>query len=250
MDYKVSLENFEGPLDLLLHLIKKEEVDIYDIPIANILVQYMDYVHLMELLDINVAGEFLVMASTLMLIKSKMLLPPDPNEEEQEDPLDNLVQQLLEYKKFKEASHYLHKCEENQKNIFYRGHKDEMILGDKEVVYKVGLFDLMHAFHDVLERQNEVVMQEIIQEEVTVEECLADLIEMFKVKEECLFSDLFQEIRSRIHLVCMFLAVLELTRQKEIEAFQKETFGSIFVKKSTFQSNVVTEKVPEAVMVE
>ena len=237
MNYKVSLESFEGPLDLLLHLIKKEEVDIYDIPIAHILDQYMDYIRLMELLDMNVAGEFLVMASTLMLIKSKMLLPPDPfAEEEEEDPREKLVQQLLEYQRFKEVTEFFQECEDSQKKVFYRGHRDEALLGDKEVFCTIGLFDLLNAFKNVLENQVEPFVHEIIKEEVTVEDCVADMIEAFKVKAEYSMKELFKDIRSKIHLICSFLATLEMIKQKEIEVFKTNLNEEFFFKKTSHLS--------------
>lgn len=245
MDYNFNLETFEGPLDLLLHLIKKEEVDICDIPIARILDQYMEYMRLLELMDINVAGEFLVMASTLMYIKSKLLLPPDPSEEEEEDPREDLMQQLIEYKKFKEVAGYLEEQEESQSNVFYRGTDDRMQLGDKEIVYKVGLFDLMGAFQEVLARPIEEVIREVVQEEVTMEDCLADIVEMLKVQDELVFAKIFANIRSRIHLIATFLAVLELIKIKEVIVFQKEQFGEIIVRKISLEDELVLEDIKE-----
>ena len=242
MDYKINLEIFEGPLDLLLHLIKKEEVDICDIPIARILDQYMEYMRILDLLDINVAGEFLVMASTLMYIKSKLLLPPDPDQEEDEDdPRDFLVQQLIEYKKFKEIAGYLEEQEDQQANVFFRGTDDRIHLGDKEVVFKVGLFDLMGAFQEALKRPFEEKIHEIEEDEITMEECLADIVEILKVQDELSFNSLFANIRSRIHLLATFLAVLELIKIKEIIVFQKEQFGEILMRKILASDMVVVD---------
>src|SRR5262245_50665664 len=156
-DYKVKLEVFEGPLDLLLYLIKKEEVDIYDIPIERITNQYMQYLSLMQLLNLEVAGEFLVMAATLMYIKSRMLLPvdqqvTDTEAEEGEDPRWELIRQLVEYKKFKDAALQLGKCEEEQSNIFVRT-GDTGIEMDKDIpLAEVSIFDLINAFNDVLKK--------------------------------------------------------------------------------------------------
>ena len=249
MSYKVSLKNFEGPLDLLLHLIKKEQMDIYDIPIARILDQYMNYIRLMEALDISIAGDFLVMASTLMFIKSKMLLPDDIDEEEEDDPRVDLVQQLLEYKTFKKMALYLQDMENKQKDIFYRGHKDEVILGEKEVIPNVGLFDLMNAFSEcTLTRKKTISIQEIVHEEITVEECVTDIMGLFELKDECLFQELLEGINSHIGLLCMFLALLELVRQTKVTVHQKEDFGHIYLKK-TMQQTFILDNSKRSVLV-
>src|SRR5437764_5127662 len=154
-DYKVKLEVFEGPLDLLLYLIKKEEVDIYDIPIERITNQYMEYLTLMKLLNLEVAGEFLVMAATLMYIKSRMLLPvdqqiTDSEAEEGEDPRWELIRQLVEYKKFKDAALQLGKREEEQSNIFVRNVDTVAVDAKNAPLAEVSIFDLINAFNDVL----------------------------------------------------------------------------------------------------
>jgi segregation and condensation protein A len=232
MAYKVNLETFKGPLDLLVHLIKKEEVDIYNIPIARVLDQYMDYVRVLEMMDMDLSGDFLVMASTLMFIKSKMLLPLNPSEEEEEDPRDKLVQQLLEYKTFKEIALMLEEKEAHQKNVFDRGGDDRGLLGDKEIICKVGIFDLMGAFQEVFQRKEEDLVYKIIQEEIEVEACIANILEVMKREEEVDFLSLFDNIHSRIYLITMFLALLELIRLREIIVLQLESFAPITLKKT------------------
>ncbi len=154
MSYKIKLELFEGPLDLLLYLVKKDHLNIYDIPIATVTEQYLQYLNLMQLLDLNIAGEFLVMAATLMQIKSKMLLPAEEQtgaEEEQEDPRQELVKRLLEYEKFKEIAESLRKRETDQREVFKRPKTgidiDKEALGEKEVYFEASIFDLINAFY-------------------------------------------------------------------------------------------------------
>ena len=163
MSYKVKLDVFEGPLDLLLYLIKKNEIDIYDIPIASITEQYLEYIDLMRMLDLNIAGEFLVMAATLIHIKSKMLLPPDEKEllpEEEEDPREELVRRLVEYKKFKEVAGILQDLEGQRKKMFTRDIPFEVEPG--EVFFEASLFDLITAFTRVLKDVPKDIFQEII----------------------------------------------------------------------------------------
>src|SRR5262245_43388069 len=189
-DYKVKLEVFEGPLDLLLYLIKKEEVDIYDIPIERITNQYMEYLTIMKLLNLEVAGEFLVMAATLMYIKSRMLLPvdqqvTDAEAEEGEDPRWELIRQLVEYKKFKDAALQLGKREEEQANIFVRA-GDTGIEADKEVpLAEVSIFDLINAFNDVLKKANaREDFREIMEEKFTVSDKIEEILYTLRDRSE------------------------------------------------------------------
>ena len=170
MTYKVQLEIFEGPLDLLLYLIKKEEVNIYDIPIARVTEQYLDYLNLMQLLDLKLAGEFLVMASTLMQIKSKLLLPVEERkqEEEEEDPREELVRRLLEYKKFKEVAERLERLEQAQSQVFRRrasGQIEDQAGADGEEYFEASLFDLISAFSKILKVIPREEFLEIIKDE-------------------------------------------------------------------------------------
>ncbi len=228
MSYKVKLEIFEGPLDLLLFLIKKEEINIYDIPIAKITEQYLEYLELMKLLDLDIAGEFLVMAATLMHIKSRMLLPPEELEaesEEEEDPRAELVRKLLEYKRFKEAARQLEDMELGQRNIFTRMNVEEY--EEEKVFFEASLFDLISAFCKMIEGMPKEIFQEIIKDEVTVEEKVHQLMHMLLVEPIVYFTRLFENARSKLEIIATFLAILELIRLKEIIIVQRSLFGEI-----------------------
>src|SRR5271169_4080166 len=235
-DYKVKLEVFEGPLDLLLYLIKKEEVDIYDIPIERITNQYMEYLTLMQMLNLEVAGEFLVMAATLMYIKSRMLLPTDQQvtdteAEEGEDPRWELIRQLVEYKKFKDAALQLGQREEEQANIFPRHGPDAGIEVDKDVpLAEVSIFDLINAFNDVLKKATaREDFHEILEERFTVSDKIEEILYTLRERSEMIFSDLFAKAGSRVEVVVTFLALLELIRMKRLRVQQAEAFGEIQV---------------------
>jgi segregation and condensation protein A len=230
-EYKVQLEVFEGPLDLLLYLIKKDELDIYDIPIERITNQYMQYMELMRMLDLNIAGEFIVMAATLMMIKSRMLLPPEERaemEEEEEDPRWELVRQLVEYKKFKDAALHLQDLEEQQVNVFARG-SDAAALGPEGDVslHDVSIFDLITAFNEALKKAKPEQLNEIFAERFTVAEKVDMLINVLKTEDRITFTTLFKPMASRTEIVCTFLALLELIRLKHLVARQDEAFGEI-----------------------
>jgi segregation and condensation protein A len=240
-DYKVKLEVFEGPLDLLLYLIKKEEVDIYDIPIERITNQYMEYLSLMKLLNLEVAGEFLVMAATLMYIKSRLLLPADqqiadPEAEDGEDPRWELIRQLVEYKKFKDAAAQLALREEEQTKIFpRRGGDDTGVESGQEVpLAEVSIFDLINAFQQVLKKAGErAEFHEIIEERFTVSDKIEEILYTLRDQTELRFGDLFEKASSRTEAVVTFLALLELIRLKRLKVRQPEAFGEIVVIKVT-----------------
>ena len=228
MSYKVKLDVFEGPLDLLLYLIKKNEIDIYDIPIAAITEQYLEYIELMRMLDLNIAGEFLVIAATLIHIKSKMLLPPDEKEllpEEEEDPREELVRRLVEYKKFKEVAGILQDLESQRKKMFTRDIPFEVAPG--EVFFEASLFDLITAFTRVLKDVPKEMFQEIIKDEFTVEQKVHDLLHMLVKTPVMSLFDLFKNAKNKPEIIAMFLAVLELIRLKEIIVVQKQNFSDI-----------------------
>lgn len=226
-DYKVQLEIFEGPLDLLLHLIKKEEIDIYDIPIARITDQYLTYLQMMHDLNITVAGEFLVMAASLIYMKSRMLLPPDPTIEGEpiEDPRQELVQQLVEHEKFKKAAHLLYQKETVELSVWPRG-ANEFEEEEKEIV-AVTTFDLIHSFHQIVQRYKEQVVMEVHPESVTLEQKLAEIRKLLRVQSQILFSFFLERGLSRVHLVVTILALLEMVRLREIRLFQKGLFEDI-----------------------
>lgn len=223
MDLSVRLEIYEGPLDLLLHLIKKNEVDIYDIPVALITTQYLQYLESMTSLNIELAGEFLLMAATLTQIKSKMLLPisSDETEAEEEDPRMAIVRPLLEHMKLRDAAEALERRELLNRDVFLRENfLDEVEDEDEEELVPVSLFDLIDSFRRVLLRVDSGKGLEIKIELKTVEQRIQEVIELLKVSGEELFEDLFIEDRSRLELILTFLSLLELARIGLIRLFQ------------------------------
>ena len=228
----IRLEGFEGPLDLLLHLIKREEIDIWNIPIAHITEQYLRYIQLMQDLNINVAGEWLVMAATLIYIKSRMLLPADPvtgspEEEQSEDPRKELVYQLLEHQKFKNAAQMLYTREEVENAVWSSPPRD--LLEDGKEVIAVTLFDLLKAFHEVVKRFEEQASIEFEQEEVTIEQKLTELRRLLVVHDSLTFSSFFARAASKRHLIVTFLALLEMVRLREVVLYQKKVFDEITI---------------------
>ncbi|MBL7092198.1 MAG: segregation/condensation protein A [Candidatus Omnitrophica bacterium] len=231
MSYKVTLEVFEGPLDLLLYLIKRDEIDIYHIPIAKITGQYLEYLDLMQLLDLHLAGEFLVMTSTLMQIKSKMLLPIEERqaEEEEEDPRAELVRKLLEYKKFKQAATRLEELEKVQEQTFRRRVTPGSFSAQEtgEGYFEASLFDLISAFSKILKSVPKKQFLEIIKDEFTVEKKVHDLLHLLVIKPAIYFSKLFEKAKNKAEIIATFLAVLELIRLKEIVVRQQHPFSEI-----------------------
>lgn len=227
-DYKVKLEVFEGPLDLLLYLIKRDEIDIYDISIERITRQYLEYLQAFKELRIDVAGEFVVMAANLIYLKSRSLLPLDqqPPEEdaEEDDPRWDLIRQLIEYKKFKEAAEQLHARAVEQEKIFTRDGGGDVPLRLAEV----GIFQLIHAFQNVIKRvEARENLREIFGEHFTVSEKIDMILERVANGALVHFSELFGDIVSRVEVVVTFLALLELIRLKQVRAIQRDLFGDI-----------------------
>lgn len=249
MSYKLRLDVFEGPLDLLLYLIKKNDIDITNIPIAKVTEQYMEYIEMMKMLDLDVVGDFLVMAATLMHIKSKMLLPPDPSEIEEEelDPRDELVRRLQEYKKFKEIAETLQQKELERKDLFRRAIDEEELKQIKEdateIYFEANLFDLINAFSQALKRVPEDILHEIIREEFTVEKKIHDILHLLLEQSSIMLSDLFKKARSKTEVVVMFLSILELIRLKEIKVIQTENFGDIEILRN--KENIVPSDEPQ-----
>lgn len=238
-DYRVKLEIFEGPLDLLLYLIKKDEIDIYDIPIAHITEQYLHYLRLMEQLDIAVAGDFLVVASTLIYIKSKMLLPPDPSlagqEDLNEDPRMELVEQLLEYQKFKAAANMLHSRGEIEAACYTRAPL-ETDQNNPEVAATV--FDLLRVFREILQRAESIAEIEIARDEMTMNEKLAQIRAALVERSEINVRELFELARSKRELILTFLAFLELVKEAEISLIQHKLFGEIIARKREVREQI------------
>ena len=227
----VKLERFEGPLDLLLHLIKRDEIDIYDIPIAHITQQYLAYIELMRSLDLDVAGEFLVMAATLMRIKAKMLLPlPASGEEEEEgDPREELVQRLVEYRQFKEAAGTLKLREEERRMLYERG----LVPGEDEAgplpLAPATLFDLLDALNRVLARAPETTVYEVRREAYDVDDKLVMITRLVEEHGSVQFGDLLLQCQDRMEMVVTFIALLELIKVGQVSVIQDQNFGDISI---------------------
>ena len=239
-EYKVQFEVFEGPLDLLLYLIKKEEVDIYEVNLTKLATQFIEYIDLMRAFDLEVAGEFLVMASTLMYIKSRELLPADQQvvveaEDEGEDPRWELIRQLVEYKKFKDAAAKLQVLEERQENVFPRlPGKIEFENAAPAPKPEVGIFDLLNAVNSVLKRFQDKTAgsREIYEDKWTVSEKIEFVLKTLTERGSVKFSELFETAANRAEVVCTFLALLELIRLKQLACVQPEPFAEIEIAKA------------------
>lgn len=230
----VKLPVFEGPLDLLLYLIKKDELDIYDIPIERITTQYLDYLRLIKMLDLEVAGEYLVVAATLVYIKSRVILPhdqrPPEDEAEEDDPRWELVRQLVEYKKYKDAAYELQQCLARQENVHGRGgaFKPDVAPDGSLPFDKVGLFDLLSVFQKVLERASkDEDLRDIFEDRFTVSDKIQFIQSHIAERSRIIFEELFVEGASRTEIVVTFLAVLELIRLKQIGVAQESPFSPI-----------------------
>ncbi len=230
-NYNVKLEMFEGPLDLLLFLIKKDEIDIYDIPIARITHEYLEYIKLLESLNIELAGDFLVMAATLIYIKSKLLLPPDPKtageEDLNEDPRAELVGQLLEYQKFKAAANMLYEKAEVEAAVYTRGPLDTD-KNNPEVTATV--VDLLRIFKEILDRAKTIKEMEIQREEMSMSEKLRQIRALLAEHKEINVRTVFELAHSKRELILTFLALLELVKGAQITLIQAEVFGDIIAR--------------------
>jgi segregation and condensation protein A len=230
-ELRMVLGEFTGPLDLLLYLIRQEQVSIYDIPVARITDEYLRYLQLMKELDIALAGDFLVVAATLIEIKSKMLLPRDPNaanaEDEADDPRSELINQLLEHQKFKAAAQMLWSRAIVEQAVFKRG---ELETDKTNPEVAVGLFDLLKVFQDILARHKEEVLMEIEREEISLAEMMERLRNMVLSAGELNLRKFFERAISRRELVLAFLSVLELVRTTEVSLHQRDTFGDIIAR--------------------
>ena len=238
-EYKVKFEVFEGPLDLLLYLIKKQEVDIYEVNLTQLATQFIEYVELMRMLDLEVAGEFLVMAATLMFIKSRELLPKDQQvqtegEEESEDPRWELIRQLVEYRKFKDAAAQLQALEVRQESTYPRLPIAPVFEADTAPrKAEVSLFDLLNAVNAILRRiETKEAPRDIFEDRWTVSEKIEILMRRIGERSTLRFSDLFADATSRTEVVVTFLAVLELMRLKQIVAVQDADFGEIEISRA------------------
>ncbi len=230
-NYAVNLEIFQGPLDLLLYLIRKDEIDIYDIPIAGVTEQYMQYLEMMKILNLELAGEYILMAATLIRIKARMLLPRDETDSEEPDPREELVAALLEYKKFKEASEILREKRLLEERVYVppavgggNGSKEKIILSDDAT-----LFDLLTAFKEIVERTGPENLYSITAEEISIEERIIRIMGQLEKKESITFQELFQDAPRKIVAVVTFLALLELMRIHRIAVRQSLPFSELRV---------------------
>jgi segregation and condensation protein A len=228
---KVQLEIFEGPLDLLLHLIKKNEVSITDIPIATITEQYLATLEIMQTLNLDVAGEFLVMAATLIHIKSRMLLPAgddEGDEDEGADPRADLVRRLLEYQRYKEAAAELEQREVLTRDVFVRAAAPAEEAGPREF-REVSVFELLGALKRVIDRLPKDIVHEVLLERITVREKMTLLLDRLRTESRLVFESLFTEARTRLEIIVTFLAMLELVKVRAIRIFQDEPGGEILI---------------------
>jgi segregation and condensation protein A len=226
---RVALPAFTGPLDLLLHLIQREEIEITDIPIAKITREYLDTLELMRELDLEVAGEFLVMAATLMRIKARMLLPPAITDEEEEDPREGLIRQLLEYRRFKEAARDLERLEGERRLLFDRGAPAQLEDPQDGELQPVSLFRLLDALKNVLARQVPPIVHTITAEPISLEEAIAVMRGQLETGRRALFEELLQGFVTRLEKITAFLGLLELLKQERITVAQEELFGPIWI---------------------
>jgi segregation and condensation protein A len=239
-EYKVQFEVFEGPLDLLLYLIKQEEVDIYEVNLTKLATQFIAHIDLMREFDLEVAGEFLVMASTLMYIKSRELLPVEQQvvvegEDEGEDPRWELIRQLVEYKKFKDAAAQLQTLEARQENVFPRlPGKMEFQSETAPAKPEVGIFDLLNAVNGVLQRfkKREGDAREIFEDKWTVSEKIEFILKTLTERDSVRFVELFENAANRAEVICTFLALLELIRLKQLVCAQPEPFAEIEIRRA------------------
>lgn len=236
-EYQVKFEVFEGPLDLLLYLIKKEEVDIYSVNLTKLATQFIEYIEMMREFDLEIAGEFLVMASTLMYIKSRELLPVEQQaqveeEEDNTDPRWELIRQLVEYKKFKDAAAQLQTLEARQEGVFPRLPIKPEFEEEKIAKQDISVFDLLNAVNAVLKRfEKRDNPREIYEDKWTVSEKIEHIVRVMEKGAAVRFSELFEDAMSRSEVVCTFLALLELIRLKQLVCGQSSDFGEIEIRK-------------------
>ncbi|QQS41005.1 MAG: segregation/condensation protein A [Acidobacteriota bacterium] len=226
-ELRLELGEFAGPLDLLLYLIRREEANIFDIPVARITDKYLEYIRMMERLDIAVAGEFLVMAATLIEIKSRMLLPQEPSaegEEEAEDPRQELVDRLLEHQKFKLAAESLWTKATVEQAVFTRG---TIETDDNNPEISATVFDLFEAFQKIMDRHKEQIQMEIHREEMSLAEMIRNLRSKLKIEKKLNLQRLFEQMGSKRELILAFISVLEIVRTESVKLIQTDTFGDI-----------------------
>ena len=245
MVYQIKIQNFEGPFDLLFHLIEKAEVSIYDIPIADITNQYLEYIYQMESFDLEIASEFILMAATLIQIKSRMLLPKEPNPMDEiaidgEDPRAELIEKLIQYKKYKEVSMLLKESEEKCSDILYKNAEIIDDIKEDEILLNITLNDIVNAFKDIVTRYNETITtierleQKILRDDFTVDDKIIIILQCLRVNKRITFKELFTNNVDKLELIVTFLALLELIRLKEVKIFQSQVYGDIIIEYVSF----------------
>jgi segregation and condensation protein A len=231
MSYEVKLDIFEGPLDLLLYLIRKNELDIYNIPMALITEQYLAHLEMMKALNLDLAGEYLVLAATLIHIKSRLLLPVDEGQgdsEEEPDPRAELVRQLLEYQAFKEVAFNLDKRKLLDRDVFKRIQPvEETSEGEEDPMVEVSLFELIEAFKQVVERMDKEDLLEIDTERISLSDRINEILEELSQQKSLSFTDMLKASRTRKSIIYTLLAILELMKMRVVRAFQADPFGPI-----------------------
>lgn len=246
MLYKVKLDVFEGPFDLLLFLIRKNEVDIYDIPIFKITKQFLEYIEVMKILDLDVAGDFIEMCATLMSIKARYLLPrPDVEDEDYEDPRQELVERLIEYKRYKEASLELEELEEKKSRLYARDYFDFVPkteeISDEEYLDRVSLFDLVMAFRKALDDMPKITVHEVQLIKVTVEEQSELILQKLQITSMILFQDLMREMKEKITIIVTFIALLDLIKNGFIVVSQSDVYDDIRIRSKTDVQEKLTD---------
>ena len=247
MSTKVQLEIFEGPLDLLLHLIKKNEVSVTDVPIATITEQYLATLELMQSLNLDVAGEFLVMAATLIHIKSRELLPAgdeEPDEEDGVDPRAELVRRLLDYQRYKDAAAELEQREVLTRDVFARVTPPAEEAGPREF-REISVFELLGALKRVIDRLPKDIVHEVILEKITVREKMTYLLDRLRSELRLTFESLFTDVKSRMEIIVTFLAMLELVKVRAVRIFQEEAGGEITIEAAADMDQAAEEVVLE-----
>jgi segregation and condensation protein A len=231
--YRVRVQNFEGPLDLLLFFIKRDELNIYDIPIAGIIREFLEYVHLIQQLDLDYAGDFLLMAANLMQIKVRMLLPRNEDEDEEEDPRAELIRRLLEYKRFKEVSESLKKMEDKQRKVFYRENfkhdKVEAKVDDTNLLKEITLFDLLKAFRKAIDNIPKESLYTVRKLGITIEDQIEFINSFFTERKQVNFLDLVSSITEKIIIVVTFVALLELMKTGQVKVYQDNYINDFLI---------------------
>ena len=236
MAYKIKLEIFEGPFDLLLFLIKKNEVDIYDIPIHEITEQFLEYIELMKILDLDIAGEFIEMVALLMNIKARMLLPKPVgmSDEEYEDPRTELVERIIEYKKFKEAASEISVYESNRRKLFSRKSFEKYFIkkeiSTEEYLNDVSLFDLLLALKKALDNMPKITEHQVTRIDITIEQQTEYILNKFASNSAILFSELINKLKEKIVIIVTFMALLDLINKRQLTVKQSENFDEIRIK--------------------